>query len=343
MKEYDYPIDFVITWVDGSDPIWRKEKEKYQIAELGDAKESRYRDWGTLRYWFRGVEKFAPWVNKIFFVTCGHLPEWLNKDNPKLRIVKHSDYIPKEYLPTFSSRPIDMNFHRIEDLSEHFVYFNDDMFLMQPTQPSVFFKKGLPCDSAIIDIPRISTKDRDGKTRTGDSIYLADVIGAAVVNNYFNKKRSIRKNFFKWYNFKYGTWMFKTLMLAPWKQFPSFRLTHVPYSYLKSTYCEVWEKEPDLLSSVSSHRFRKNNDVNHWIFTYWQFAKGTFSPRKYAAAKYCYIKNEGNDLLYQDIKKQSYKMMCLNDEFTADNFEEESQKLINAFECILPDKSSFEV
>ena len=342
MKNDNYPIDFIITWVDGSDPAWRAEKAKYQVVEFGDAKESRYRDWDTLRYWFRGVEKYASWVNKVFFVTCGHLPPWLNQDNPKLRIVKHNEYIPSEYLPTFSSRPIDMNFHRIEDLSEHFVYFNDDMFLLQPTEREDFFKNDLPCDSAILDIPRISMRDRDGKTRNGDSIFLADLLGAAVLNNHFNKKQSIRAHFFKWYNLRYGSWMFKTLLMAPWNQFTNFRLTHVPYSYLKSTYSEVWEKEPELLMSASKHKFRRNSDVNHWIFTYWQYAKGTFIPRRYDVAKFWYIKNEGNDALYQAIENQRFKMLCINDDYTANDFEKEKQKLISAFEMILPEKSSFE-
>ena len=65
-------------------------------------------------------------------------------------IVKHEDYIPEEFLPTFQSRTIDMNFHRIKDLSEHFVYFNDDMFLINPTTKEDFFVNGLPCDSAVM-------------------------------------------------------------------------------------------------------------------------------------------------------------------------------------------------
>ena len=94
-------MDFVIPWVDGSDPAWRAERELWLARERRDpflAKwndgEQRYRDNGLLRYWFRGVEKFAPWVNKIFFVTYGHVPDWLNTAHPKLQIVKHEDFIP---------------------------------------------------------------------------------------------------------------------------------------------------------------------------------------------------------------------------------------------------------
>ena len=80
------PIDFVMIWVDGNDPEWRKEKSKYdgKVVTASNS-EVRYRDWDNLQYWFRGVEKFAPWVNKIHFVTWGHLPEWLDTTNPKHR------------------------------------------------------------------------------------------------------------------------------------------------------------------------------------------------------------------------------------------------------------------
>ena len=89
-------IDFVIPWVDGSDPAWQKERDA-KAAQLGsmercDNRGERYRDWDNLKYWFRGVEKFAPWVHKIYFVTWGHLPEWLDVQHPKLVIVRHEDY-----------------------------------------------------------------------------------------------------------------------------------------------------------------------------------------------------------------------------------------------------------
>ena len=69
-------IDFVIPWVDGSDLEWRKSKNKYsgKIDEPVDITDARYRDWDILKYWFRGVEKYAPWVHKIYFVTCGQKP-----------------------------------------------------------------------------------------------------------------------------------------------------------------------------------------------------------------------------------------------------------------------------
>lgn len=146
-------IDFVITWVDNYDPIWQKEFHTYlpQSQCTDDTRNIRYRNWDNLRYWFRGVEKFAPWVNQVYLVTCGHIPDWLNTNAPKLHLVKHSDYIPNEYLPTFNSNAILLGLHHIGGLSEHFVLFDDDCFLIDKVKPERFFRKGLPCDKAALN------------------------------------------------------------------------------------------------------------------------------------------------------------------------------------------------
>ena len=119
-------IDFVLPWVDGSDTDWIRERNHYLGIKEENVETSRFRDWENLQYWFRGVEKFAPWVRRIYFVTWGHVPKWLNTAHPKLTVVRHEDYIPAEYLPTFSSHPIELNLHRIKGLSDRFVYFNDE-------------------------------------------------------------------------------------------------------------------------------------------------------------------------------------------------------------------------
>lgn len=60
-------IDFVLLWVDGSDPQWLEEKNKYsEVKSNVNDDIVRFRDWDNLKYWFRSVEKYAPWVNKIF-------------------------------------------------------------------------------------------------------------------------------------------------------------------------------------------------------------------------------------------------------------------------------------
>src|SRR5690554_7436521 len=78
-------IDFVVTWVDMNDPKWKADFSKYSKKGIDNTtnefSEARFRDHGFLKYWFRGIEKFAPWVRKIHFVTSGQKPEWLNVDH----------------------------------------------------------------------------------------------------------------------------------------------------------------------------------------------------------------------------------------------------------------------
>ena len=249
-------IDFVVLWVEGSDKEWLKEKNKYsneKIDIVNDAK--RYRDYELLKYWFRGVELFAPWVNKIHLVTYGHLPRWLDVTNPKLNIVKHDDFIPKEYLPTFNSHTIELNLHRIHGLSEHFVYFNDDMLIINKVSPEYFFKKGLPCDSWQEDILVLD--------KTSDLNFSHILVNnLKVINSNFNKRKSIKNNFFKWLNFKNGKGNLKNLLLFGWKNIAGFYNYHMPSSFLKSTFVEVWKKEYTILNNSCITKFRDDNDVN---------------------------------------------------------------------------------
>lgn len=117
-------IDFVVLWVDGNDPAWQQEKRQYAGLPAEDDLNQgalRFRDWDNMKYWFRAVEKYAPWVRKIHFVTWGHLPAFLNVNAPKLHIVNHREFIPEEYLPLFNSCAIEINIHRIPGLAEQFV------------------------------------------------------------------------------------------------------------------------------------------------------------------------------------------------------------------------------
>ena len=142
-------IDFVVAWVDGNDLVWREKKAQYDGSintfKEGMNSEKSYREWGTFKYWFRGVEKFAPWVNKIYLVTDQQKPSWLDINSEKLVLVDHAEIICNDYLPVFSANPIESNIHRIPGLSEHFVFFNDDMYLTAPVEPIDFFSEdGLP-------------------------------------------------------------------------------------------------------------------------------------------------------------------------------------------------------
>ena len=134
-------MDIVITYVDGLDPQWRR---TYSEATGKPVNEKRYRDWGTLRYLMRGIEKHLPDVGKVFLVVSSEsqVPGWVNRET--VRVVLHSDIIPERFLPVFNSTAIEMFLHRIEGLSEQFLYFNDDFFPMQDCSMEDFFPDGKP-------------------------------------------------------------------------------------------------------------------------------------------------------------------------------------------------------
>lgn len=335
MKNNDFEIDFVIPWVDGSDPEWIKLFNQFApdaIKKDVDISDERFRDYGTLKYWFRGVEKFAPWVRKIHFITNGQKPEWLNLDNQKLHWVKHSDYIPKEYLPIFSSHPIELYMHKIEGLAEHFVYFNDDVFLTDSVKKTFFFKNKIPCDCAILNALTV-----------GSTIHV-DVNNYAVINQFFDKKSVIKKNFFKWINLKYGISLIRTLCLTPWPRFTGFLIPHTAQAFIKSTLEEVWQASPKVLEQTMNQKFRSVTDVNQWLFRFWNLCKGNFYPiNPYKNKGYFELKNDiqNNQKLFDAIKKQKYKEFVINDSALT-NPKEILTELCNAFDSILPEKSSFE-
>ena len=284
---------------------------------------------------FRGIEKNANWVNNVFLVTWGHIPNWLNTENEKLKIVNHKEFIPKEYLPTFSANPIELNIHRIKGLSNQFVFFNDDQFIIGKVKDTDFFYKGLPCDSAILN-PHIS--QRIFKTHM-------EAIDMDIINDYFDKNQSIKKHFFKWFNLKYGKDNLKTLLLMPWNKFPGFVHHHGPSSFLKEVYEEVWEKEFEALNETCLRKFRTPFDLNQWLMSGWQVAKGVFYPRSSHFVENMVINDDekNNEYVYNVITKQKRKVICVNDMLqNANAFDTEKEKLIRSFERIFPEKSSFE-
>ena len=194
-------IDFVVTWLDSLDPVWQRDIKKYRgVKTEGDQSDARYRDWELFKYWFRSIETYAPWVNKIYLVTNGKFPDWIKENHPKLVMVKHSDYIPDEFLPTFNSHTIEFFLYKIKGLSEHFVYFNDDCFLNSPVEPSFYFKKGLPCDEnaeTVYNIPRFTTTENLG-------IKLGLLMNIGVLNGHFNRKKTKNNSLKRWYGFHLG-------------------------------------------------------------------------------------------------------------------------------------------
>ena len=328
-------IDFVITWVDMEDPKWKAEFSKYsgkKDNEKNGVSEARFRDYGFLKYWFRGVDKFAPWVRKIHFVTSGQKPEWLDENNPKINLVNHKDYIPAEFLPTYNSVVIERYLHKIPDLAEHFVYFNDDFYIINNISAERFFKNGVPCDIAVFQY-----------NPSWSQWYKRIKNNLRIINKHFDKKEVMARDHDKWFHKSYGSRARWNYLLKPYGKFITLRTPHNAQPYLKSTFEEVWTVAEKELTETSANRFRTVTDYTPELFRTWQICKGNFEPyNTYSDTKMFPLMIKPKQAI-KAIYNQSYTLICLNDNVHIRNYEQVMENIKNAFESILPEKSTFEL
>lgn len=209
-------MDIVITYVNGLDPLWQKDYEAHTSIPVLT---KRFRDWGTLRYLMRGIEVNMPFIRKVHLVVArdSQVPKWVNRD--VVNVVLHEDIIPAEFLPTFNCNPIEMHLHRIKDLDEEYMYFNDDVFPMLPCKPTDLFI--------------------DGKGVLGMSRHLLslDMFKKICRNSDVVARKALGKR----------------------PQITFLRPQHVCTPMLKSECCELYESvEQDIRSSISKTRTAKN-------------------------------------------------------------------------------------
>lgn len=338
-------IDFVVTWLDSSDPVWQEQYKQYKgVAESGDQSSARFRDWDLFRYWFRSVETYAPWVNKVYLVTNGTFPTWINPNHPKLVLVKHSDYIPDKFLPTFNSCTIELHMNKIEGLSDRFVYFNDDCYINAPISPEYYFKDGLPCDSnieTVFNVPTFNPIDRF-------TIYISMMVDIGVLNAHFDRRKVWRQSPKRWLGTHLGKAGFLTslylMMSSKGKgRFVGFNWKHVEQPFLKAVFDEVWEKEAAMLEE-SCTRFREEVILNPYIFRYWQLASNLFYPVKLNKARKYRIEKNHMPKILSTIMNPQVKSLCVNDTpvCTEEEFSQYKEAIHKVFNEKFPQKSSYE-
>ena len=163
----DFPVDVVVTWVDGKDAIRNSLREDFKRRHDGlhehAASPRRYVNHDELKYLLRGIDRYMPWVHRIHVVSSDQPPPaWLVPNEavgfgfgiatreraagkPALRWVNDRTILGEEFLPTFNSHALEGALQRLPDLAEHFVYFCDDMFVTRPVEPSgLFGRDGKP-------------------------------------------------------------------------------------------------------------------------------------------------------------------------------------------------------
>lgn len=113
-----------------------------------------------------------------------------------------------------------------------------------------------------------------------------------------------------WFTLKYGKFLYKNLVLAPWSCYLGFQDFHIPEGFLKETYRKLWKYENKWLSETCSHKFRKATDLNQWLIRYWQLADKSFVPRSVNIGKYHEL-SDNNTIIHDIIRKQKQNYCAL--------------------------------
>lgn len=329
-----HPIDVVVPWVNSNDKKWLAKKSKYIDHNSSNqietsSSDERYRDYGTLKYLFRSIEKNAPWVRRIYLVTDNQVPEWLKLSNKKVKVVDHCEIIEKKYLPVFNSSVIEMNVYKIKGLSEHFIYFNDDMFITKKTKPKDFFINGKPRDFRIYT----SIVPKEGFMH----ILVSDDI---LINRFVKGKWPISS--YGLVSPKYGKSQLRTLMFYPQLKvsgIPGYLDPHGPLSFNKKTFYLAKKLWPNELEKNNYHKFRQFDDITIWLIRYLQLELGNFVTRSTSFnGRYTIEDIEG---INKDLRKGCSKTLCINDT-NVNDYETKAKLIHNMLEEKFPKKSSFE-
>ena len=244
----------------------------------------------------------------------------------------HSDILRKDYLPVFSANPIESNIHRIPGLSEHFVFFNDDVYLTSPVEPTDFFSEdGLPKYNTALS-PIIPERYGTGHFQVNDM---------EIVTSYFSRDEILKNG--KFLSFKQGLKnIVKTLLYRNSKFICGFWENHLTHPLLKSTMELVWEKETAILEKTSASRFRNPSDTNVWLFKYWQIASGKYEVANPKLGGLFSLDHADSDF-WKLLHSGKYKIMCINDGFNVQDEEKVMVDFIKAMDQLFPEKSSFEL
>lgn len=292
-------MDIVITYVNGLDPVWQRDYEKYTNQPV---LEKRFRDWGTLRYLFRGIAENMSFIRKVHLVVSheSQVPEWVNRN--EVHIVLHKDIIPAEFLPTFNCNPIEMHLHRIEGLDEEYLYFNDDVFPMLKCEKSDFFQ--------------------GGKCFLGMShhLFAFDMFKKICRNSDRLARRAL--------NMKQ-----RCFFLRP---------QHVCTPMFKSECGEVYSKVPAEIAKTSATRIRCESNYNQYLFLDYMYLKGKLVKKRLSKKHFSLGIVSSSKLREFITKPSHKLVCINDVQLSEERYIELRNALLDAFEVRFPKKSKYE-
>lgn len=315
--ENEKPLDIVITWV-MSDNEFEKEREKWLHEEnykfIINDDHKRYSDHKEVLYCLRSIEKHFPYINNVFLVVKdGQFPNYLKRDHPKLKVINHSDIIPKEYLPTFNSVAIEAYLHHIPELSENYLYFNDDVMLLKDLKPSYFFSNSIPI--CLHDGPTYSYNK---------NIYSIDIDA---------------------YDFNSGL-VFNHLLLDDiTKKEPRYHLPHVPKAFKKSYDINIEKRlknyfindsKVNIYDETGRSKFRKNKNIYLVSALKYYLYKNWFKC-EFKEASSLFLELDDHNKMLDKPQNMTKHFLCIQ-EVGNNNI----NKYYTFMDKLYPEKSSFE-
>lgn len=289
-----FPIDVVFTWVNNQDQVWQKKLQHHfsqcqnKFCELS-TDNARFENRDELFFSVKSVLNYLPWVNHIYIVTDNQIPAWLEQ-NDRITTVDHKVIIDEKFLPTFNSHVIEAHLHKIPNLSENFIYFNDDVFVARSLEREHFFHNNGIASIFLADksIKRMREKGKETPT------LVASENGISILADRYNTKID-----------------------TP--------LVHTYVPLKKSAYELCWAQFGNQIESFLSNKFRGKNDLNLATFMvpWLMYLEGKSTPKveicyyfniRSAQAKMFYHK-----LLYRKEIGFSPHSFCAND-FKSDKY-----------------------
>jgi hypothetical protein len=241
-------IDFVVAWVDGNDPQLNKLRLKYwqeqdqsSCTPKPNPPPSQYANNNEIIYCIASILRNAAFVRRIHVITDRQTPAlealadfgFSDAELAKISIVDHRDIFGNlaELAPTFNAMSIETLIHRTPGLADHFVYMNDDFFILKPTSPSDYF--------AAPETPIVNGKILPySRTYLRIKLSLLDIL---------KKRKNVR-------------WSFLTGCMsgamAAGLRFRYVCLDHSPRPMFRPILNEYFESRPKVLRDNAKHRFR---------------------------------------------------------------------------------------
>lgn len=309
--EYEGPIDIVYTWVSDSDPEWLKKKSYYSGVNIQN-QDTRFIDYEQLRYSLRSVASYAKFIRKIFIVTDHQVPYWLNTDHDKIVMVNHSDiFDDKTCLPVFNSVAIESWIHKIEGLSDNFIYANDDYFFGSPVNKQHFIHPNGIAKLFLEPIPNAYGEIfADSEATTQLSLFTA---------------HCFYEKFNKW---------------------PSFWPLHAPMIKNVHVIEKMINQFQTHIDKTSRSRFRETETISplYLMSSYFSYAEG---DSVVSSIRYEYVSSDDPNLdsklsnLFLKIKEGKCEVFCLNDHRTIT--EEQISKIANFMKKAFPIAAEWEL